>query len=39
VSTGNLSITGSIDGVTQTIVIGAGNSRTFHGNGTTWYII
>lgn len=39
ISTGTLDITGNIDGVSQTITIGSGNSRTFHGNGTTWYII
>ena len=35
----NLSITGNIDGVAQTITIGTSSSRTLHGDGTTWWLI
>lgn len=35
----NLSITGNIDGIVQTIILSQNQSRTFHGNGTTWYLI
>lgn len=38
-STGILNIKGNIDGVVQTIVITGGNSRTFHSNGVTWFLI
>lgn len=38
-NTTNLSITGNIDGAVQILTIGAGDSRTFHGDGTTWFLI
>ncbi len=39
-STGSISITGNIDGTAaSTITVPAKNSLTFHGDGTTWWII
>ena len=39
-STGNITFTGHIDNVASaTLTIPAGQSRTLHGNGTTWWII
>lgn len=39
-STGNLTITGNIDGVlASTITIAAKNSLTLHGDGITWWVI
>jgi hypothetical protein len=38
-STGNLTITGNIDGVVTTLIIATTNSITLHGNGTTWFKI
>lgn len=39
-STGNITITGHIENVANnTLTIPSGQSRTLHGNGTTWWII
>jgi hypothetical protein len=38
-STGNITITGNIDGTTQTLTLTQKESRTFHSNGSTWWII
>lgn len=38
-STGNASVTGNIDGVVQTLTLATKESRMFHSDGTTWYII
>jgi hypothetical protein len=38
-STGNITITGNIDGTAQTLTLTQKESRTFHSNGSTWWII
>jgi hypothetical protein len=38
-STGNITVTGNIDGTTQTLTLTQKESRTFHSNGVTWWII
>jgi hypothetical protein len=38
-STGNITITGNIDGTSQTLTLTQKESRTFHSNGSTWWII
>ena len=38
-STGNVTITGNIDGTTQTLTLTQKESRTFHSNGSTWWVI
>jgi hypothetical protein len=36
---GNITVTGNIDGTTQTLTLTTKESRVFHSNGVTWYII
>lgn len=39
INTSLLSITGNIDGIVQTITFSQFQSRTFHSDGATWYLI